>query len=173
MLLVNTSLDVLLEQVSWQESLFFNWHKHVIAYIAILCLVYLKRNLIDNDEHNTVEHTVTVKPTLLNNNNQHRLQIDEVDIAFADIYFAKAAGNYVELYIANTMTLLRSTMKVLQQQLPPESFLRCHRSYLVNLNHSEKLINEKSGHGVLLLTNLHRVPVSKSKRATAKLLLAL
>lgn len=177
-LTVNTSLDVLIEQTTWQESLFYNWHKHAIAYLAIVTLVHLKGRLVGDSQgqiHGSAfcasQGSVTQAKEL--SSNLQRLQIEEFDIAFTDIYFAKAAGNYVELHTKQGMLLVRTTMKELENSLPAQAFYRCHRSYLVNLSHSAKLVNARSGHGLLVLNNDIEVPVSKSNRATTKLLLGL
>jgi hypothetical protein len=177
-LMVNTSLDVFIEQVTWQESLFYNWHKHAIAYLAIVTLVHFKSRFVDLHPAKSSASVAQTPHSFINQKTEEktalqRLQIEECDIAIADIYFAKAAGNYVELHTKQGMSLLRTTMKELENSLPAKTFYRCHRSYLVNLSHSEKLINARSGHGLLVLNNDIEVPVSKSNRATTKLLLGL
>ena len=177
-LTVNTTFDVLIEQVSWQESLFYNWHKHAIAYLAIVTLVHLKGRFADDSQvqiHGSAScasNAAFTQGKELSSNLQ-RLQIEEFDIAFADIYFAKAAGNYVELHTKQGMSLVRITMKELESSLPAQTFYRCHRSYLVNLSLSSKLVNARSGHGLLVLNNNIEVPVSKSNLSTTKLLLGL
>jgi len=177
-LTVNTSLDVLIEQTAWQESLFYNWHKHAIAYLAIVTLVHFKSRFVDVNRAQSSDSVAQTSRLFVNQKAEEktelqRLQIEEFDIAFADIYFAKAAGNYVELHTKQGMSLVRTTMKELENSLPAQAFYRCHRSYLVNLSHSAKLVNARSGHGLLVLNNDIEVPVSKSNRSTTKLLLGL
>lgn len=51
----------------------------------------------------------------------------------------------------------------LEQQLPPGQFLRCHKSYLVNLDYAEGIRRY-----VLLLAGGQKVPVSKQNYAAVK-----
>lgn len=60
-------------------------------------------------------------------------------IKVSDIQYLKAAGNYVDIYTDTGTYLMRSTMKNLEAQLPANSFLRVHRSYLVNINAIENI----------------------------------
>jgi DNA-binding LytR/AlgR family response regulator len=58
--------------------------------------------------------------------------------------------------------LISKPLKRLEEQLPKENFLRCHRSYLVNIleiesiNMEEKIINQK----------LYQIPFSRRKTLT-------
>ena len=172
--LINTSLDVWLDHVSWRESLFYNWHKHVIAYLVILVLVRFKHRLIDESEgmlSNGHTKPCVDDSKLVSHDAQRRLIIENIDIAHKDIYFAKASGNYVELHSAQGMSLLRITMKELSEKLSEGNFIRCHRSYLVNLTHSEKLLNVRAGQSMLVLNNCSQIPVSKSHHEAVKFLL--
>jgi two-component system LytT family response regulator len=52
----------------------------------------------------------------------------------ADIDWAEAAGNYVELHLGATTHLLRATLTELERRLGSEGFLRIHRDTVVNLD---------------------------------------
>ena len=89
-------------------------------------------------------------------------------IASEQIAYCKAAGDYVELYLdGNKEILFSGNLKELETQLPT-TFLRVHRSYLVNMDYirslsSKSLKQEKaiSGGGFLTLEGDHEVPVSR------------
>ncbi len=51
--------------------------------------------------------------------------------ATADVEYAQAAGNYVNLRVRGHDYPLRITMAVLEQRLDPGVFLRPHRSWLI------------------------------------------
>lgn len=53
-------------------------------------------------------------------------------VATADVEYAQAAGNYVNLRVRGHDYPLRITMAVLEQRLDPAVFLRPHRSWLIN-----------------------------------------
>lgn len=73
----------------------------------------------------------------------------------------KGAGDYVELHYADGRTaLFNGTLAGLEEDLP-ETFLRVHRSHIVNTAFVSALEREPSGIGRLTLTNATDVPVSR------------
>jgi DNA-binding LytR/AlgR family response regulator len=56
------------------------------------------------------------------------------------LYFVEGYRNYVRLWTADDRIMLHSTMKNVEEQLVKhQSFLRVHRSYIVNLKHISEL----------------------------------
>ena len=58
-----------------------------------------------------------------------------IRINFKDINYIEAMSEYVKIYLTGSkpvMSLL--SMKSLEEQLPPDQFMRIHRSYIVNLS---------------------------------------
>ncbi|MCF2855872.1 LytTR family transcriptional regulator [Pseudoalteromonas sp. SMS1] len=183
-LLINTSMDVFLEEIHWQESLFFNWHKHVIAFFAIATVWKMKLKMesessastcvqveLDNGAHrdlmvsdNTEKSHISCSSPEKKSDNLS-FKNPNLEISQEDIHFVQACGNYLEIQTATTVHLVRLTLKELESMLDDVRFLRCHRSYLVNLNKVESLKNYRSGHGEVRLTSGEAVPVSKSKRS--------
>ena len=77
-----------------------------------------------------------------------RLEISSIGktefIDSSDITYTKAAGDYVEIHLKDASEKLYSgTLKQLEELLP-DTFLRVHRSYLVNLECVTGLFNQKS-----------------------------
>ncbi len=73
----------------------------------------------------------------------------------------QGAGDYVELHYEDGRCVLYSlTMARLEAQLPP-TFLRVHRSHIVNTAHVETLEREPGGGGRLILRAGGEVPVSR------------
>ncbi|MDQ4123200.1 MAG: LytTR family DNA-binding domain-containing protein [Acidobacteriota bacterium] len=56
-----------------------------------------------------------------------------------DIHWIEAQGNYVELKFENASHLLREKMDSLETQLNPKTFVRIHRSTIVNANRIKEL----------------------------------
>jgi two-component system, LytTR family, response regulator len=48
-----------------------------------------------------------------------------------DILYAEAMGDYVKFFTAQKMFAIHGTMKAAVERLPPNSFIRIHRSYIV------------------------------------------
>lgn len=85
-----------------------------------------------------------------------------------DISYCKAAGDYAEICLANNKEILFSgNLKVLEKQLPT-TFLRVHRSYIVNMDFIVSLKSTQSSSqknstksGMLQLKSDKEVPVSR------------
>lgn len=59
-------------------------------------------------------------------------EYSNVSIRLSDIVYIEALGNYVKIIRTDgTHVLTRSNMKAMQGALPPEQFVRIHRSYMV------------------------------------------
>ena len=81
-------------------------------------------------------------------------------IATDNIRYCKAAGDYVELHLNEGRSQLFSgTLKGLENKLP-STFLRVHRSYIVNLDYVATL-KSLSGAGTLVLRDAEEIPVSR------------
>jgi len=76
-----------------------------------------------------------------------------------------AAGNYVEIYSGGELYLMRATMKQVEQLLPPSTFLRVHRSHIVNINEIVRIRPRRSGHGTIELRCGRVVGLSRSYKA--------
>jgi two-component system LytT family response regulator len=68
-----------------------------------------------------------------------------------DIEWIEAAGNYVSLHTKSEGLLLRETMKSIEKQLNPKSFVRIHRSTIVNLAQIKEIKLMPSGDYMLML----------------------
>ena len=57
-------------------------------------------------------------------------------IGFADILFLEGLKDYVKIYLQGepNPVLSLTSLRILEQKLPPEQFMRVHRSFIVNLN---------------------------------------
>ncbi|QMW04787.1 LytR/AlgR family response regulator transcription factor [Spirosoma foliorum] len=68
---------------------------------------------------------------------RHREKI--VKIFIADILYVEADRNYCHLYTADKEYLLTTTLKVMEDKLPANFFVRVHRSYLANLTQVDEV----------------------------------
>ncbi len=64
---------------------------------------------------------------------------DQVKVVFDEILFIEASGNYVTFVLRDRKILSRSTFSEAVSLLPPERFVRVHRSFLVARSHIEKV----------------------------------
>ncbi len=82
-------------------------------------------------------------------------------VKISNIAICKGAGDYVELILTNKRTILHNETLAELENILPSSFLRVHRSYIVNTSLIEKIERKKSGVGVLTLTDAGTIPVSR------------
>lgn len=80
----------------------------------------------------------------------------------SDILYCKADDNYTEIYLENKKILVSKTLKFFENSLADFSFVRIHKSYLVNLNAIVKYRKGKGGS--VLLKNGSELLVSASRK---------
>ncbi len=81
-----------------------------------------------------------------------------VKIIIKDIYYIEADRNYCRIFSKEREYLLVLTLKDMEDKLPPEHFVRIHRSYIVNISH----IDEVAGSHVVVFKKA--IPLSKVLR---------
>lgn len=107
----------------------------------------LARKFVSDDE---IINRIVVK----NNNNILIIPVDQ-------IYYLEAQDDYVKIVTKERASLKQSTMKFFEEHLP-DSFIRIHRSYLVNINFIKQIdLLAKDSHAVLLKDG-NQLPVSKT-----------
>ena len=84
----------------------------------------------------------------------------QLSVRRENLLFMEAADNYVNVWYINNNTpkkmMIRSTMKKIQLQMEGTNVLRCHRSYMINLDHVKVLRREKEG--IFLEMGIETVP---------------
>lgn len=86
-------------------------------------------------------------------------------LAPADILWAEAAGNYVELHTATGPLLHRATLSGLERELAPHGFARIHRSRLVRRAAVRAIETNASGDFDAMLSDGAKVGGSRRYRA--------
>ena len=83
---------------------------------------------------------------------------DQLKINFKDILFLEAAGNYVTFTLKDKKVLTRSTFMEAMNLLPPERFVRVHRSYIISVHKIDKIERHQ-----VTISN-RKIPVSGAYR---------
>lgn len=81
-----------------------------------------------------------------------------IKIIIKDIFYIEAERNYCRIFSKDKEYTLVMTLKEMDDKLPPEHFIRIHRSYIINLFH----VDEVSGSHVVVCKKA--IPMSKSLR---------
>lgn len=79
-----------------------------------------------------------------------------------EILWLEASANYVTVCTADAKLTTRSTLGAIIERLPENSFLRVHRSYVINVDHMRELIHCGSGEAVVVMSNKRELPVGKT-----------
>ena len=79
-----------------------------------------------------------------------------------DIIWLEAAGDYVCVHLTGKTKIVRRTLKAFMADLPSDGFQKIHRSTIINLNHVSEMIAQKKGEAILVMSDDHRLKVSRT-----------
>ncbi len=81
-----------------------------------------------------------------------------IKIDMTSIYLIEAKGDYILIKTDNDNYIVHSTLKKVEEKLPPSLFLKVHRSYIINI----KQIIDIEDNSVLIKKDV--IPVSRSNK---------
>lgn len=167
------TVSILLTFGRFHDSLFY----YIITLVLGMLFIHQALELSKEQAKRKIEEQQVAKLQFkLDQNNQrhtpHKIKIvsaGKVEFVSTDnVIYCKAAADYTELFLLDQKQILYSgNLKGLENQLP-KTFLRVHRSYVVNTDFIASL--EKSSitqpntplsSGFLLMTSGEQVPVSR------------
>ena len=140
----NTALILLIPYLI--STLFFEWQEKKMSLEKLIKQISLKVHFISfKDEKGILRITLKVN----------------------DLYFLESSDNYVVIHYKlngkmNT-DLIRNTLKNFEKELIEFPLLRCHRSYMVNINHVKMMKREKTKVQLIMdESGQHVIPISKT-----------
>ncbi|MGL5692575.1 MAG: LytR/AlgR family response regulator transcription factor, partial [Peptostreptococcaceae bacterium] len=114
---------------------------------------------------NTIDLYYCLDKTLdkLNDNNEDTTIIVEtgkkvIKLNYNEILYCIMFSPYIDIHINSEKIVIRKKISEMEEILPSEYFVRCHRSYIVNIKYI-KLITKNE----VVLENGTRIPISRSK----------
>ncbi len=112
-----------------------------------------KAELEENKHHDSIE--------LYSENKAEKIKFNN-----NSIYYIKSADNYIEVYFDKNgyiqKKLIRNSLKNIESYLAKSTnFVRCHRTYIVNLNLIEKLSKNYKGNYLKISNINEEIPVSR------------
>ena len=92
---------------------------------------------------------------------------DSISLMTDAILYIESAGNYVNVVYneegAARKKMLRSTIKQIEEILLPYNiFIRCHRAFIVNINHISNIAGNAQGYKLTLNNGEEEIPVSRT-----------
>jgi two-component system, LytTR family, response regulator len=94
-----------------------------------------------------------------------------VFVPAANVDWAESLDNHVRLHVGRETMLVRETMTNLEQRLPPDQFIRVHRSTLVNTDRIREIQPWFGGDYVIILTDGTKLTSGRRYRAAVHALL--
>ncbi len=90
---------------------------------------------------------------------------DSIELNTDSLYFIESSDNYSTVFYEKSgklqKELLRSSLTRLESQIPSENIVRCHRSFIVNLDKVEKVTGNAQGYKLHLAAPELLVPVAR------------
>ena len=65
------------------------------------------------------------------------MELHPIKVPLEDILYIEGLKDYVKIYTTKTMYLTRLNLKGIESKLPPQGFLRIHRSFIASLSKIE------------------------------------
>ncbi len=88
-----------------------------------------------------------------------------ISVNISDILFCKSESNYTHIFLSDGTKILASKcLKYYQELLTDRSFIRCHASYLVNL----ELVSAITDNNTILEVEQFQIPISRSRKKQVK-----
>jgi two-component system LytT family response regulator len=80
-------------------------------------------------------------------------------VRFDSLEFVRAAANYVQLHVSDATYEVRERIAVMEARLPPDKFLRIHRSLIVSIAAIKELYAAGAGEFMISLRSGRQLPV--------------
>jgi hypothetical protein len=123
-----------------------------------------KQTIIVSHNQNIDNQSVTYEKTLkLIAENEK----DIIEISPESLFYIESADNYSTIFYENLpdkklqKELIRSSLSRLENQIPVQNIVRCHRSYIVNLDKVAKVTGNAQGYKLLMESYELSVPVAR------------
>ena len=123
--------------------------------------------LVEKNKAANLENFKILKENLNSTNSKKKIAFNSLNsfsfVELSDILFFQGDGSYTKVFLKEGKTITISKGLKNFETLLAESpeFYRCHKSFLVNLNHITDYIKTNSGH--LIVDKTHEVAVSVEK----------
>lgn len=124
------------------------------------------KKIFSQPSYNTIQPEIDSLISYVNGNREQiaiPMQNGYEFIKIADIIRIEAQGNYTQFYMKDNRTLMVSkTLKTYDELLSSEGFCRVHAAHLINVKEVKKYYKGEGGY--VILSNQHRVDISRSRK---------
>lgn len=170
--------------LSFIHFLTYQWITLLVGFFPVTIVTLFSYNRLLNknlQQAKQITQVIESEPTVISQQSASQTvhlvgenSKESVEIVSADLLYIEAADNYIEVVWLNNGTfekkLLRNTLKNIEGTIAKtDSFFRCHRSYIVNLNKVIRVSGNSQGYKLHFATCDFQVPVSRSLNETVRL----
>jgi two-component system LytT family response regulator len=92
-------------------------------------------------------------------------------VRVAEIDWIEAADYCARLHVGVTTHVVRVSLGTLERLLDPASFVRVHRSAIINVDRIREIVSDNTGDGVIALADGTKVRLARSRRSAVDRLL--
>ncbi|GLB61936.1 LytTR family DNA-binding domain-containing protein [Cytobacillus sp. NCCP-133] len=85
-----------------------------------------------------------------------------IPIPFSEVVYLEAKDKKTYVHTGDKSGTHKYSLQDFEYSLPKDSFIRCHRSFIVNVNHIKEIFPDTHSTFLLAMKNGDRVPVSQS-----------
>lgn len=93
------------------------------------------------------------------------LKADKIDhkVYYAGIKYIEGCGNYIKVYFNDKMIMVAETLTTIEKNLPPELFVRIHKSFIVSIKKIDQVIGNmvKIGTKTMPIGNFYKMQVEE------------
>jgi len=116
-------------------------------------------------------HVDSDKPRLLFKLPVHK-QKKVMLVDLEEVVHFKAEGHYTTVYTKSDEYLCNLSLSELEARLPPEKFVRVHRSHMINIHFAKSFVKEDDQCNIIMMNDVV-IPISRSKVKMLKTMLGL
>ncbi|PKL77646.1 MAG: hypothetical protein CVV25_14045 [Ignavibacteriae bacterium HGW-Ignavibacteriae-4] len=148
----------------------FEFYTFMVSILPITFIIVYNESK-SSRRYNELSHDINQK-LIAHTNPTSTIKIDsqnqneELEINSSDLLFIKSADNYIEVYYLESdevrNSMLRNTLKSVEEIFANnENIIRCHKSYLVNLQYVKNVSGNAQGYKLHLDFTDIPIPVSR------------
>ena len=78
-----------------------------------------------------------------------------------DLIYCKAESNYTKIFLKDRSYLISKSLNYFESSLPKALFIRCHKSYIINVNYIMIVKNQNK----IVLKNNIIIPLSRRRKS--------
>jgi DNA-binding LytR/AlgR family response regulator len=83
-------------------------------------------------------------------------------VPFQDVYYVEVKDRKTHVYTKQFTGTHKNTLQEFEYNLPRDLFIRCHRSFIVNVHHIKEIFPDTHSTFLLEMANGESIPVSQS-----------